>query len=190
LFGGIWDWLVDRGANGTTPASHADEATLTPHVEVVGTSAFSANGVAQTVSLLGPFHVAHDDVGIDTDGVLLASLGAGTWLLNTIVISTEQWDGITDDNFSFEVGLEAGVAPAGGYRVGLTIIKTIALGLPPPITGIIHTAASATPTDPDGHPIITPVGLSEAGVLVCVFYPDGVPTVGEADIYALIAIPA
>jgi hypothetical protein len=186
LFGGLWDWLVDRGVNGTTAASHADEATLTPHVEVVGVSAFSANGAAQTVSLLGPYTVTFED-SLTNPGVLLEALEAGTIVFCAWIEITTAWDQDPD--------IAELTVTAGGADHEIGDAWPVARGL----AGVNQTepsdinaakAAYIDTTTPYNLIYVRPVRIKTAGALRVTGSTVAGATQGEADIYALIATPS
>jgi hypothetical protein len=208
---------VDRAIAGTTAAAHSAGTTLTrvndpsaggggsggvtvtdgtttvdPATSIhflAGTISDLGGGVAGVgvvPTLLGPLHFAHDDAGIGTNGVVLASdLPAGTWLLSVDVFITEDFDGLTTDNYTCDIGLQAGASPIGSQQIGWSPTFDVSLTTVGQVdgSGILKPHGS-------GYYNFRRVALTQPGILMVYFVPDGVNTQGEADVYALIVSPA
>jgi len=103
-------WLVDRAIAGTTAASHSSGATLTRYFP----DAAGGVGTEQTVRLLGPFTINHDDPGLaGTDdwgtGLVLGEVPDGAYILPPIqVFIDETFSGSSDDDNN---GLSIFLAP-------------------------------------------------------------------------------
>jgi hypothetical protein len=135
----------------------------------------------QSVRLLGPFHIAHDDDEIDGDGAIATSLSAGQIVLNAWAEPTEEWQFDASGLFILVWAFDSD--PGTSRR--LTSYETE--------TGDVVRAVDEGVEARNGDAGTAPprrVGrITEASTLRVVL--DGGPaTTGEADIYALIAEPA
>lgn len=140
-------------------------------------------GAAQTVSLLGPFHVAWDTPGIygGSPTVELVPLTQGTIVVRAWAVISEAFNGLNDeivlhvtiagdlDNPATFAHIDAeGALGAGGY------------------VGILPLPSDAAP----GTQELIGVAVGSGDKLSVSVNADVPPTTGEADIYALIATPA
>lgn len=172
---------VQRGTAGEQEA-HAQGATLT----TLENPPLGGGSGEQTVRMLGPLHVKHDDPGIQTTGVAIGpTLAAGAWLIHADVFITENFDGVTDDNFTFDVGLAPTVDPADWYQIGWSPLFAVSL-----TTEAQFNAHGVLKPKGSGYYEFRRVSVTDGGTLWVYFSPDGANTQGEADIYALIAEPA
>lgn len=178
-------WPARRISDGVLVDVTADTEGL-PLVSPVENELTVGSSGEQKTRILGPLHFAHDDAGITADGIALATgLVTGTWLLHVDVVVSEAFDGITDDNFTMDIGLRGGAVLDGQYRNGWTALFAATLTLEGQGGGFGTLSPKGS-----GYYTFRRVSLTEPGMLVLYFSPDGVSTAGEADVYALIAEPA
>ena len=169
---------VVRGWAGVR-AAHAQGITLEPSEDPP-----LGGGGVQTFSLLGPFHVVHDDDGLQDSGLLLVALDSGTWLWGVAIIGTEPLQPASGTPFMQVTLAGAGAADMDGGWSSDTLTDFAANPNPS-----LLVPGSAPFSDNMGF---RPVALQvSGGGLYIAFAPDDIPTTaGEWDIYALIAEPA
>lgn len=134
-------------------------------------------GGEQTVSRLGPFHIAHDTAGITGNGAVLAAIDADTVIIRAWAIVTEAFGGTGTALF---VGL--GDAVTGDWSPVVVYSGDAPAPIASPSPG-----GSGGSTRETGTPITANnicMAVTACSLLAAT---SGNPDAGEADIYALIA---
>ena len=143
----------------------------------------------QTIRLLGPFHVAHDDTGIDADGLEVATglLPEGSSLIVAWPILTEALDS-AGDPADYELIIGFGAANQGLQQ---PLNATIYGSLGSTLTTVSENGVAPYPFSGAGRVTLRPaLCLTISSLFIFMFDGGQVPlTAGEADIYALIAEP-
>lgn len=129
----------------------------------------------QTVRLLGPFRIAHDDAGVIDTGAVVATVPTGAVIFRAFAIAREDWN---------QTGLLViGIGTAVDYQI-IGYGSNAALGRE---YGLYESDIQNAHQILVSGEVVVPGNTS----LSVAFYPDvDPPTTGEADIYALIAEPA
>jgi hypothetical protein len=170
-------------------AAHDSGATVTRVLDAFtqdATSPFAGAGGGQTVRLLGPYTVNHDDADLQGAGLLLEELAAGTWLWGVQVIGTQAWDNVGDLSFQVSLAGDGGSGISGGWYTESW--GSLGGGNGPSHPVIAPADASTVPASQTVS--FQPVGLREDGGLYAAFYPIEPSTTGRVLIYALIVEPS
>lgn len=139
------------------------------------------SGGVQAVSLLGPFHVEHDDAGLATTGIPLVSLTSSQVVIRVMAVVTEAAP--VGDTVLF-IGLGGSTWENGDWST-ISSVYWDSVGTSDPVArrfaGVI--------VGPEDAPRYGEGGLlTDDGVLLA--FIGAAPTAGEMDIYVLIAEPS
>jgi hypothetical protein len=185
-------WQVERGAAGTIPASHAAGADVVPVTVAVQTAAPTAPppataGAAQQVTLIGPVAVTHATAGI-LDGAAVLDVPAGSSLIRAFAILRTAFDREdAGDVAQQHLRLRAGdTAPnASDLTIYLASNGVYSWGRADPYQ--MELALVADPSNGYfGYDLSA--FFHDAGHIYAQI--DYAATVGEADIYAIVASAA
>lgn len=184
---------VLSGGSLTVTGSQGGSVEGATEIKMAGVVSDLGSGVAGqglVLQLIGPFTIAFDAPGLQTDGALVTALDANTVVIQVAVFVTTPFNGGCDQ-FSVNLGGSAYAAPNDDYALVTAVF-------PPSNPQAIGTGfrISNVQAFQDGDNatqrmnISTALGLlSSAGALVA-YAPHGTPSAGSADIYAIIATPA
>jgi hypothetical protein len=148
---------------------------------VAGHQAFAAPvGGVQQISLIGPFRVDFDDVGIDGDGVVVATLDEGTLVLTAwLVCLTEFVANGSGSGHSAYVGLGPSSGTLTNYDTNFAPAGNL-----PEIAGLEALSDTAISHRPQF------VSAGGQPLTVQVYPASGTFTAGATDCYAIVATPA
>jgi hypothetical protein len=167
---------VERGYAGTTAASHSSGELTTLWVPGTG------GGAEQSVSLLGPFHIAHDTPDLFSGTPIeLVEVPQAAWVEVRAVI-TEFWDGGGD-----ETGVDASFRLTDPGENAFSVKDFWNSSIASTISGF---AASGLEGFADG-PVLVRTPDATVTVSVSVQGPGESPTIaGEADVYVIVTASA